>query len=143
MLPDDAAHIPSIGAGFGTETGGIGHVTAGQILFIQHLVAVNIGEGNFSGGNQVEVKIFNFKQVIFELGQVAGTDKAFIVYQDGGKHFGIAVFKGMGIQHEVDEQPFQFGEGSFIQGETGAGDLGGTGEIEDIVNLAQFPVRPG
>ena len=50
---------------------------------------------------------------------------------------------GVEIEHELDERPLETGAGAVVGGESGAGDLGATLEVEDPQVGAEVPVRLG
>ena len=84
---------------------------------------------------------FNFEQVIFELGKLAGTEKTGGIDQERRQDFGIAVLLGVHLQKETDQSAFEAGAQAAINGEAGGGDLGGSFHIENVERRAQVPVR--
>src|SRR5690606_38154692 len=55
MLTDHAAHIPSIAAGFTTETRGMASIAGRQLSGVQNTVPGNVGDGYFRSRDQVIV----------------------------------------------------------------------------------------
>ncbi len=115
----------------------------GSAVGLQGFVAVDVGDGDFGGGNQPEILALALEQVFLELGQLAGAEQAAGVHHEGRQHFGVAVLAGVHVEHEVDERALQFGPQVPVEREAGAGDFGGALQVEDAQILAQVPVRLG
>ena len=84
VLADDAARVLACGSSFGAETGRVGREADGQASFVENLVAIEIGDRHFGGGNQPVVVVFELaarnglrirvgtaEEVFGELGQAA------------------------------------------------------------------------
>ena len=72
--------------------------------------------------------------------QLAGTAHGITIDHIWRENFFVAMFAGMEIKEEIDHRTLQPGPQSFIDGETGAGDLSRTFEIENIEIDADIPV---
>ena len=107
VLADDAARVLACGPGFGAEAGRIGGEADGQPRFVENFVAVEIGDGDFGGGDQPVVVILELaardgfgvgigaaEEVFGELGKLAGAEEALGIDHEGRQHLGIAVLAG-------------------------------------------------
>lgn len=143
VLADDAADVAAVGAGLGTEAGGVGAEADGEFVGVEGFVAVEVRHGDFGGGGEPEVGVFDFEKIFGEFGELAGAVERFGVDEEGGEDFGVAVLAGVGIEHEVDEGAFEFGAEAGIDSEAGAGDFGGAFEVEYAEGGAEIPVGLG
>ncbi len=144
MLADDAAGVAAIAARLAAEAGGEGAVAQGQRLQGQDLVPVEVGDGHFRGGDQVEgaLAVGRLEQVLLELGQLPGAVHAVGVHQVGRDHLAVAR-RGLPVQHKADEGPLQLGAEAFQHGEARAAQLGGPVQIEDAQGRPQLHVVLG
>jgi hypothetical protein len=89
------AGVLAVGAGFRTEARRIGGVVDGQLFLGQDFILMDIGYRHFSRGNQKIIPVFQFEQVGFEFGQLAGVGHGLAVDDKRRQHLGVAVFAGM------------------------------------------------
>src|SRR5580698_4239812 len=107
MLADDAARVFASCASFGAKAGSVGGERDGEARVVEDFVAIEIGDGNFGGGDEPVVTVLVVaargcfsvgvraaKQVLGELGQLAGALELLGVDHEGRKHFSVAVFAG-------------------------------------------------
>ena len=142
VLADHAAGVAAMAAGFGAETHRMrGHAQRQRGVF-DDAVAHDVGQRHFAGGDQVTAVVTEVggEQVVFELGQLAGTAQA--VGVDDQRHVGffVAVFAGVQVQHELGQGPVQARQRAAQHGETGAAELGGGVAVEPAVAGAQLDV---
>ena len=143
MLADDAAHIAPGGAGLAAEARRVRHQFDGQRVGLQRLIAINVGHGDLGRRNQPKIVALALEKILLELGQLSGAVKAGRVHQERRQHFGITVFAGVRVEHEIDQRALQLRAHAPVERETGAGNLGGALEIEDAQFGAEVPVRFG
>ena len=140
MLPDQAPGIPSGAAGFGPEAGGHGGEIDGQVVPVQDLAPVIVGERHFRRGDQVHILVFHFVHVFVEFGQLPSPRHGRGIHDIRGDHFQIAVLLGMLVQHKVVNGTFQTGTGPFVVVEPGTGNLGSPFRIQDPQFFPDFPM---
>ena len=54
VLANDAAHVLAVRSGFAAEARRVGGEQQGQARVVDDLVAIEVGDGHFGGGNEVE-----------------------------------------------------------------------------------------
>ena len=143
VLTDEPANVAAVGAGFGTEAGGVGRIPQRQRRFFQDLVAVQVGHRHFSGGNQEKVLWVDAEKIGFEFREVARSFEHRPADQERRQHFRIPVLLGVQVEHEGDEGAFQPGTSTEVDGETGPRQLGAAFEVEDAELRSKVPVRLG
>ena len=70
MLADDAAHVAPVRAGLAAEAGRVCAEADGQIIGIERLVSVEVGDGDLGGGREPEIDILALEQVFGEFGRL-------------------------------------------------------------------------
>jgi hypothetical protein len=115
----------------------------GQFVGVEGFVAVEVGDGDFGGGGEPEVRVFDFEEIGGEFGELARAVEGFGVDQERGEDFGVAVLARVRVEHEVDEGAFEFGAEAGVDSEAGAGDFGGAFEVENAEGRAEVPVGLG
>ena len=138
----EAAHVFAVGAGFAAEASGIGTVLDRKVAGFQDGIAVDVGDGHFGGGDEVEVVEVHVVHLCFLVGQLSGGISGGFVHHVRRFHFAVAVLAG-GVEEEVDEGALHLGAFAFINGESGAGDLDAQLEVDDVVFLYELPVGKG
>ena len=154
MLADDAAGILAGRSGFGAEARRISGERDGEAGFFEDFVAVEVGDGDFGGGDEPVVVILEFaaadglrigvgaaEEILGELGQLAGAEEALAVDHEGRQDFGIAVLPGVQVEHEGDEGALEAGACAHVNRKARARELGGAFQVEDAEGFAEFPVR--
>ena len=58
VLTDEAANVFAVGAGLGPEAGGEGAEGDGEVGLVEDLVAEDVGDGDFGGGDEPVVVVF-------------------------------------------------------------------------------------
>jgi hypothetical protein len=138
---DDAAGVAASGAGLLAEARGEGGVEQRELVAVEHLVAVDVGELDLSRGDEVQVGV-HVVEVLIELGQLAGAEEAVVVGDDGGPPLleaGLVVH----VDEEVDEAALHAGTHATQQVEAGAGELDAAVEINHAQLGAKVPVSLG
>src|SRR5665647_1719246 len=143
VLADDAADVAAVAAGLAAETRRVRAQLDGQLLRLQRLVAINVGDRDFGGGDQPEIGALALEQVFGEFGKLAGAVEAGGIHQEGRQHFGVAVFPGMHVEEKVYKCALQPGAQAPVEREARAGDLAGAREIEDAEFGTEVPMSFG
>lgn len=107
MHANQAAGAKAGAACFPAEAGGVGGVVDGELLVLEDLVAVKIGDGDFSSRDEVEVVFGAVVDLIAELGKLPGADKALGFDEERRADLGVAVLGGMKVEKEVDESALE------------------------------------
>ncbi len=114
----------------------------GQQLAVQDLTPVEVGYRHFSRRYQVVIRSFDMEHIGGKLGQLAGTQHAGAVHQEGREKFGIAVFDGVQVEHKVNQSPLQPCPGAAVKDKTRPGHLAAALKIDDPQVFRDLPVRP-
>src|SRR6185436_17780244 len=141
VLTDQAAHVAAVRARLGAEAGRVRGITHRQGRFVEHLLAVEVGERHLGGGHEVEVVRFDLEQVSLELGQLPGAHQRLAAHHEGRQHLAVAVLAGVEVEHQRDERPLEPRAGAEVGGEARAGELGAALEVEDAEPRSEVPVR--
>src|SRR5690348_6722593 len=72
VLADDAAHVLAIRTGFAAEAGRVSGDGEREARGVNGLVAIEVGERHFRGGNEPEIVIFDLERIAGKLWQLAG-----------------------------------------------------------------------
>ena len=139
MQTVQAAHVLAVGTGLATETGRIGAVLYGQILFLQDAVAVEVGDGHFGGGNHIEIVQTDMIHLRVLVGKLAGAVARSLVHHQGRFYLHITGFIGA-VEEKVYQCPLQARTLAFVNRETRTGNLVAEFKIDDVVFGGQFPV---
>ena len=138
----EPAYMGTVAAGLTAETGRVAHQFHGQLVRIHDLVAVQVGDGHFGRGDQVEVVHRGVVHLALLVGQLAGGEGASGVHHV--RRNDLAVSGGRGaVQEEGDERPLQLGALPAIHREPGPGDLHAEVHVQEAVFLAQLPMGLG
>ncbi len=151
VLADHAADVLAVAAGFGAEAGGPGAKAQGAGAEVEGFVAEEVGDGDLGGGDEPVVVILGraglvrafvvaVKELVGELGQLAGAEEGARVDDGGRQDLRVAMFAGMEVEHEVGEGAFEAGAGAEMHDEAGAGNFGGALEVEDAQGFADLPM---
>ncbi len=147
VLTDHAADVFAVAAGFGAEAGGVGAVGDGELGLVEGLVAEEVGDGDFGGGDEPVVVLLQLagavgslvvavEEVFGELGKLAGAEEGFGIDHVGGQDFGVAMLGCVEVEHEVGEGTLETGSLAVVDDEAGAGDFCGAVEVEDAQGFA-------
>ena len=114
MLADHAARVATVGTGFRAEARRMSRNLDRQLVGTQELAANHVGQGHFSGRDQVHLfpvaflsALFRSKKVFFKLRQLTRAAHRFSRHHIGGVAFDVAVFTGVRIQHELRQSAVQ------------------------------------
>ena len=133
-------HILAITAGFAAEASAIGTIFFRQCVARYNHIAVDVGNGHFGSGNQVEVIHLAVIHLSFLVGQLTGAKPGGFVHHVRRLNFGVAGFVRL-IEEELNERPLQACALADIYRESGAGDFHAQVKIDKVVFLRQIPVR--
>ena len=139
MGADQAAGIAASGAGLLAEAGGVAAVAEGELCAFEQLVAVQVGELDLCGGDEVEA-LGGLEEVLFELGQLAGAGEGVLVSQGGDPELGGAAVQ-VDVEHVVDEGALEAGTLALQHREAAVGQLDAALEVDDAQLGAEVPVR--
>ena len=154
VLANHAADVLAVGAGLGAKAGSVGAVRDGKLGLVERLVSEEIGDGDLGGGDEPVVVVLivaglvgslvvAVEEVFGELRQLAGAEERLRVDHVGRQDFGVPVFAGVEVEHEVGEGAFEARSLAEVDDEARAGDLRGAVEVEDAEGFAQLPVGLG
>ncbi len=104
---------------------------------------MQVGHRHLGGRDQEVIVALELEQVLLELRQLPGADQRRAVDHEGRQHLGVAMVRGVQVEHEGDQSPLEPRRGSPVDGETRPGDLGGALEIEDAQRRSEVPVGLG
>ena len=139
MQAVQAAHVLAVGAGFAAEAGGVGGHFYGEILFVEDHVAVDVRDGNFGRGDQVEVIDRGVVHLPLLVGELSRTEARSLVDHDRRLDFEIAGF-GVAVEEVVDQRPLQACALALVDGESGTREFYAQIEVDDVVFAGQLPV---
>ena len=81
---------------------------------------MDVGDGDFRGGDQVQIVHFAVVHIVGHLGQLAGAGHGIGIGHERNRHFAVSLLK-MDVDHEVGQSPLQARPLSHEHGESGAG----------------------
>ena len=142
----DPGHAPGAdagGSGLAPEARGVGGVELGQVLGVEDLAAVEVGDRDLGRGDQAQAVFGAGVELVAELGQVAGPQQAGVIHQEGHRPLGVAVLQGVDVEEPADQGPHQSGTGTLEADEARAAELGPPVEIDDVEGRAEVPVGLG
>ncbi len=137
---DQATGAEPGAAGLAAEAGGVGGVVDGELIELEDFVAMQVGDGDLCGGDQVEIVLGAVIDLVAEFGELAGADEALGFDEEGWADLGVAVLSGVEIEQEADEGALESGSGPAIDDEGAAGDFGTGFEVEHAVGLPEGDV---
>ena len=130
MLADEAAGVLAGGAGLGAEAGAEGAVAEGQLLAVEDLVGVVVGDRHLGGGDEEAlVAPRGLEEVLLELGELAGARQRRADDEVGREQLGVPAL-GVHVDHEGHQRPLQPRQRAPVEDEARAGDLGRALEVE-------------
>ncbi len=140
VLADEAPHIAPVRPGLGPKTRCEGAVAKRQDLFVEGLVAVDIGHRDLGGGRQVEIQPFKAEKIVGEFRKLAGADQGRGVDEIWRDHLGVAVALSVEIQHVGDQGPLECRAVPAKDRKPARRDLRGAFEIYDPEVRSEVPV---
>ena len=110
-----------------------------QLRVLEDFAAHQVGQRHFGGRNQVALGLANLRaeQVLLELRQLAGALHAVGVDQQRHVAFGVAVFAGVQVEHELPKRAMQPGQLAAHDGEARSGKFRASLRVEPVVPFAE------
>ena len=142
MQTVQTTNVLTVATSLTTETLCVGTVLDGQILLVEDDVTIDIGDGNLSSRNQIEVVDLAVIHLTFLVRQLTSTIARGGVYYCRRHDLRITGLIGFS-EEEIDEGSLQLGSLADIDGETCACDLHAEIEVDEVVLLGEFPVGQG
>src|SRR5262252_1059570 len=140
VLPQNAAGVFSSCSGFRPETRSPRRYVDRQPVFGQSFITVQIVQLDFARWCEPEIAIFDFEKIGCKFRQLARSHQRSRIDQERRKYFGVAMFARMHIKEEICQGTFQPCAPSFIDGESGAGNFCGRGQIQNSCPLSDLPM---
>src|SRR5947209_20160161 len=105
MLPDNPAYVFSIRSGLATKARGVSGEGDRQPRIIEDLVTIQIGDRDLRRWHEPKVLISmrHAEEVGGKLWQLSGSVHGFRVHHVWRQDFGVSVFFGVNVEHEVGE----------------------------------------
>src|SRR5467141_51154 len=141
MLAEDPAGVFSGGAGFGAEAGRPRGDVDGEFFFGNRFVPIQIVKFHFRSRCKPEIGVLYFEEIGSELRQLGRAGEGFGVHKEGRQDFRVAGLAGVNVEKEIGERALEASSPALVNGEARAGDLRGSGEIEDACAFSDIPVR--
>ncbi len=140
VLADHAARIAATTAGFGAETHRMGGHAQWQTLGVDDLLAHDIGQRHFGGGDQITARLahFGLKQIVFEFRQLTGAAHRIGIDQQRHVGFFVTVFAHMQVQHELRQRTVQTRDRTTQHGEPRTRQFGCRFAIQPAVRRTEF-----
>src|SRR6185436_17491863 len=129
------------GAGFASEARRICGNRFGQIRGGQNLVAEEIGQRDFSGGNEEGVLVLQRVHVLLELRQLRRSRHAGAIDDDRDPGFLVSVLASVEVEHKVHQRPHEGCALIAEYDEPRSADLGAALEIDDAESSPNLPMR--
>ena len=130
MDANEAAGAEAGGPGFAPEARGISDEFFREVGEGKDFLAMEIGDGDFGSGGEVELVAFATIELLLELGQLAGADEGFLANDEGGAELRVPMLASMEVEHVVDERALEAGALAGVAGKGAAAHAGGAFEIE-------------
>jgi hypothetical protein len=112
-----------------------------QLVTVENLAPVDVGEHDLSRGNEVHAAA-HVIEVLVELGQLARAKEGVVVGDDGRPPLGETSLH-VGVDEEVDERALHEGARAAKKVEARAGELDAALEVDHAGSGAKVPVRLG
>ena len=94
-----------MGPGLAAEAG-IEHVFERQIVAIEDLIAMKIGEWHFRSRNQKRIPVAgDLEKIGLELRELAGRFEGCSIHEIRGRDFEIAMLTRLKVEHKVGQRP--------------------------------------
>ena len=138
MLPDKPPSILSVGPCLGPEARSERSIINGQILLVQNLIGMDVGDRHFRRGNEKIFPPFSLNRSSSNLGSWPVPVMVLRLTIKGGQHFFISMLCGVGGQHKIDKGSFHQGAVPQVQGKAGPGNAGGPFKIQDCQDPRQW-----
>ncbi len=138
MLADQSLRVLAVRAGLAPETRGVRDEAFRQFVGGQRFPGVQVGQGDFGRGDQIEVASFGLEQIVPELGELTGAEKGSRCDQEGEPDLFVSVLFRLDIQHELDERPLESRAGAGQDRKTGSAELRRARQIEHSERRSKF-----
>src|SRR5664280_2558560 len=139
MKPVKSSDMSSPGACFPPEAWCICHIFNGKFFSIKNHIPLNIGNGNFSSGNEIEVIDIGMIHLPLLIWQLPRTKARILIYHYRWHNLQVTSFFSF-IEKEIDQSSFQPGSFAFINRESGACQLNPKVKVNDVIFFNQVPV---
>ena len=98
--------------------------------------------GTSAVGTMIQIPVAgDLEEVRFELRQIAGSGQRRAVRHERRLDLGVAVLRGVQVEHEVDQRAREARACADQHGEPGARDLRAALEVDDAERRPEIPVR--
>ena len=147
MVAEDPLHVLTIRARLAAIARRAGRVLARQRALRQHLAAVQRGQRDLGGRDQVEraalVGLVRLEELLLELGQLAGAQHRVGIHEMRQPQLRVAVLARLHIQHELGDGALEPRQRAPHDREARLRQLRGTVHVEQAEAGADGLVRPG
>ena len=143
VLPNQTSNIAPMRTCFSAEAGCGGAVANGEFRLVESLVPIEVGQRHLGGRCQVEVEIFDVKQIVGEFRKLTSAKERGRVDQVGWDDLGVTVLAGVLIEHVGDQCTLERRALPAKDRETARRDLGCALEINHSELRAEVPVSLG
>ena len=115
-------------------------VIQGELIGVQDFVAVQVGHGNFSRGNQPEIVLLVVVEVVGEQREIARTFHDFAPHQDRQGNLRVSVLPAVQVQHPRYDRAFQTRAVTVQRVKAAAREFHAALEVDDSETFGQVPV---
>ncbi len=136
VLADEAAHVPPARPGLGTKARRMRHKAQRQLDGIDDLIAHQIGQRHFGCGNEVvalALSVLHGEEVFLEFRELPRAAQRLRRHDVRHVGFGVAMFGGVNVEHELGKGPMQAGDRPAQHGKTRTGDARSGLEVQPEV----------
>ena len=134
-----AAYVFTVRAGLTAEARGVPAQFNGQVILLDHHVAVDVGQRNFGGGNHVQVVVLHVVHLALFIRQLAGSKTAVRVDHVGRDEFLVSLNVCL-FEEEPNEPSLELGALSTVKREPCSGYFGSQFKIDEMALLGDVPV---
>ena len=140
--PENPARVAARGAGLAAEGRRVGGIADRQPIRLDDLVAVQVGDRDLGGRDQVEVVAGDDVHLVLLVGNLPRAGGAGRIDDGGRPDLGHAVLAAVDVQEPVDEDALQCRSVADVDREAGAAHLGTAHQVDQAELLGELPVRP-
>lgn len=135
----EAADVFAVTAGFAAPACAVCAVFDGEAVGGYDDVAVEVGDGYFGGGDEVEAVEGSDVHLCFFVGELSGAVTGCFVDYVRRFDFEVSGFVGA-VEEELYESALEASAFAEVYGESGAGDFDAEVEVYDVILFGEFPV---
>ncbi len=135
-----SARIASGGTGFTAEARSISREFE-RFFNVDNFIAIEIGDRHFGGRHGIESVDTDVIHIFREFRKLAGTGHGLGVTDKGRLDFGIAMFGGVQVEHELNERALKFCALTGVNRKAGTGNFSAAFEVDQLECFANIPVR--